>query len=480
MSHPVAEASQAAAGRLVFPPGFWWGAATAAYQIEGAATAGGRAPSIWDTFAGTPGNVAGGDTGAVAADHYHRFGQDVSAMQRLGLRAYRFSVAWPRIQPFGRGPANPAGIAFYDRLVDTLLAAQIRPMLTLYHWDLPQSLETERGGWADRDTAYRFAEYAGLVAGALGDRVPVWSTLNEPWCSAFLGYGSGEHAPGRTEAGTALRAAHHLLLGHGLAVRVLRERLNRSAEISVVLNLCAVRGATDSEADRDAVRRIDGLANRLFLGPLLRGAYPADVLADTTAVCDWSFVDSEDLRAIAAPIDLLGVNYYQPTLVTAATRGTEPERGARPSAWPGAIGVRFLRPPGPVTDMGWPVDAGGLRAVLIRLHRDHPTLPLMVTENGAAYPDQVGPDGSVHDSDRIAYLGAHIQAVHEALVAGADVRGYLTWSLLDNFEWAYGYAKRFGLIRVDYETQERIWKDSAYWYADVIRHNGPAVPADAQ
>jgi beta-glucosidase len=445
---------------LIFPPDFQWGAATAAYQIEGASTLDGRTPSIWDTFSATPGKVFGGHTGAQATDHYHRFAEDIGLMTQLGLRSYRLSTAWPRIQPGGRGPANPAGLAFYDRLVDTLLAAGIAPAVTLYHWDLPQELE-DRGGWTERDTAHRFAEYAALVGDRLADRVALWSTLNEPWCSAFLGYGSGVHAPGRTDPAAAIRAAHHLLLGHGLAAQVLPR------PVSLVLNLGAVRAVSGTEADAAAARKIDGLINRIFLDPVFRGRYPADVVENTSSIVDWAaLVQDGDLKAISAPIDLLGVNYYQPSLVGAG-------RMAAPNPWPGCEDVGFPAQDAPVTGMDWPIDPTGLRDILVRVRDDYGDVPLMVTENGAAYADTVV-DGSVHDHARIAYLRDHLAAAHEALRAGVDLRGYYVWSLLDNFEWAYGYSQRFGLIHVDYATQVRTLKDSAYWYRDVISRGGLA------
>jgi beta-glucosidase len=450
-----------------FPPTFSWGAATAAYQIEGAVAEDGRTPSIWDTFAAKPGKVAHGHTGARAADHYHRYADDVAIMRELGLGSYRFSVAWPRVQPTGRGPANPTGTGFYDRLVDALLEAGIRPMLTLYHWDLPQELE-EAGGWANRDTSERFADYAALVATRLGDRVPLWTTVNEPWCSAFLGYASGQHAPGRTEPATAMAVAHHLLLGHGLAVGVLRDTLPAAAEVSLVLNMSPIRCVTESFTDVEAARRIDGLLNRLFLDPVLTGSYPADVIDDTVALTDWAFVEPADLKHISAPIDALGLNYYHPTVVGAAA----PSHTAAPTPWPGCENIRFDAAPGPLTAMGWPVDASGLSEVLLRLRRDYPHLPpLLVTENGAAFADEVGPDGSVHDPARIEYLRSHLAAVREALTLGVDVRGYFVWSLLDNFEWSHGYGQRFGIVRVDYPTQRRTLKSSAHWYAEVIRRN---------
>ncbi len=451
--------------RLEFPEGFVWGAATAAYQIEGSTTADGRGPSIWDTFAHTPGRVADGDTGDLAADHYRRFRDDVALMADLGLPAYRFSVAWPRIQPTGKGPANAAGLDHYERLVDELLAHGVAPMMTLYHWDLPQELE-DSGGWGERDTATRFAEYAGLVAGRLGDRVPTWTTLNEPWCSAFLGYASGEHAPGRTDPALALRAAHHLLLAHGLGVSALRAELPAAAQVSITLNLCAVLPAATSPEATDAVRRIDGLGNRLFLDPLFRGHYPADVRRDTAALTDWSFVADGDLATIGAPIDLLGINYYTPTLVDA---GPPVQGPAGP--WPGCADVRFVPQPGPATAMGWAIDAQGLRNVVHRVHDNYEPIPLMITENGAAFDDRLDEDG-VRDAERISYLRDHLAVVHEAIESGVDLRGYFVWSLLDNFEWAYGYSKRFGIVHVDYPTQRRVWKDSAHWYRKVIRTNG--------
>ncbi|GAA1642940.1 GH1 family beta-glucosidase [Catellatospora bangladeshensis] len=455
-------------GELRFPPDFWWGAATAAYQIEGAVAEDGRTPSIWDTFCAEPGRVVDGQTGAVAADHYHRYRDDVALMREIGLSAYRFSVSWPRVQPGGRSGANPAGLAFYDRLVDELLGAGIKPAATLYHWDLPQELE-DRGGWTARDTALRFADYAAAVADRLGDRVKLWCTLNEPWCTAFLGYGLGVHAPGRTSPGDGLLATHHLLLAHGLAAQALRAAVP-SAQVSIALNQGAVRPLTDSPADRDAARRIDGLLNRIFLDPIMTGAYPADVMADTAPVCDWSHVRDGDLAVIAAPLDALGVNYYAPDLVSAAPSPVE-----EPSPYPASQGVAFHQTPGPRTEMGWTVDPTGLREVLLRLHATYPELPLYVTENGAAYDDAVDADGRVRDGDRIAYLRDHMAAAHEAMRAGADLRGYFVWSLLDNFEWALGYGKRFGLIRVDYDTQRRTLKDSALWYRDVIRSGGVAV-----
>jgi beta-glucosidase len=474
-----------APGRLLrFPTRFLWGAATAAYQIEGAAAEDGRTPSIWDTYSHTPGRVRNGDTGDTAADHYHRFPDDIALMSRLGLQAYRFSVSWSRVQPTGRGPAVERGLDFYRALVDELLEAGITPVATLYHWDLPQELE-DAGGWPVRDTAERFGEYAALAADALGDRVRLWTTLNEPWCSAFLGYGSGVHAPGRTEPAASLRAAHHLNLAHGRAVAALRAALPGDAQLSVTLNLHEVRPLSESLADGEAARRIDAVGNRIFTGPILRGTYPDDLLADPAHLLDWDeLLHQGDLAAISAPIDLLGVNYYTPTLVSsrlgtdgrgagsgAATRNDGHGRSEH-SPWPGSEDVVFHLPPGERTAMNWSIDPSGMYDLLTRIHREHPGLPLLVTENGAAFDDYVNPEGEVRDPERIAYLRSHLAAVHSALSAGVDVRGYFLWSLMDNFEWAYGYGKRFGAVYVDYATQRRIPKSSAHWYAETIRQGG--------
>ena len=481
------EKPAAARTGVAFPPGFVWGTATASYQIEGAAAEDGRTPSIWDTYSHTPGRVVGGDTGDVADDHYARYREDVAIMRELGVGSYRFSVAWPRITPqvteHALGPVNEAGVAFYDRLVDELLGAGISPAATLYHWDLPQALE-DAGGWTNRATAERFAEYAEVVAARLGDRIGTFITLNEPWCSAYLGYASGVHAPGRTEPASALAAVHHLNLAHGLATAAVR-RAAPGAQVALTLNLAWVQPASGSAADADAVRRIDGLQNRVFLDPTLRGEYPADVLADTAPVTDWSFVRDGDLALISQPIDALGLNYYSPTVVRAYA-GSGPKLEAdghgdgAASAWPACEDVEFPPQPGPKTDMGWSIDARGMTELLLRLTREHPGLDLYVTENGAAYPDVLGEDGAVHDDDRIDYLQAHLSAVADAVEAGAPVRGYYLWSLLDNFEWSYGYSKRFGIVHVDYATQQRTVKDSGRWYAEVVRRNAlPDRPSRA-
>ncbi|WP_221475418.1 GH1 family beta-glucosidase [Sphaerisporangium rubeum] len=461
-------------GPAVFPEGFVWGAATASYQIEGAAQEDGRGVSVWDTFSHTPGKVASGHTGDVACDHYHRYPEDVALIADLGLEAYRFSVAWPRIQADGAGPVNPLGLDFYDRLVDALLARGVTPYTTLYHWDLPQALE-DQGGWTARDTAYRFAEYAAAVHARLGDRVTHWTTLNEPWVTAFLGYGTGVHAPGRTGAAPALRAAHHFLLGHGLAAQALRSAGAR--EVMLVVNSSPVitpeqvadPAAAMSEADAEAVHRVDCLLNRQFLDPVQRGAYPEEVLRIAERHAGLGHIHDTDLRDIHQPADVIGVNYYNPCVVRSG-----PGRPAN-LAFPGTEDIEFADAGVPTTQMGWPIVPTGLSRMLARLSADYPEAGLMVTENGAAFPDTVTEDETgprVHDTDRVAYLDTHLRAVHAAVSAGADVRGYLVWSLLDNFEWAEGYHRRFGIVHVDFATQRRTLKDSGLWYRDVVRENG--------
>ncbi|WP_424466142.1 GH1 family beta-glucosidase [Pseudoclavibacter helvolus] len=455
-----------------FPSDFVLGAATASFQIEGAAAEDGRGPSIWDTFSRTPGKTWNGDTGDVAADHYHRLESDLDLMAELGLDAYRFSIAWPRIQPQGSGRVEPRGLAFYDRLVDGLLERGIRPIATLYHWDLPQALE-DANGWVNRETAFRFEEYAHLTASHLGDRVHTWTTLNEPWCSAYLGYGSGAHAPGRTDGAEALAAVHHLNLAHGLAVSAIRSAASNEPEVSVTLNFHVPRGD-----DAEAKRRVDALANRAFTSPMLLGRYDDDLLRDTASVTDWSFVEDGDLARIHQPIDFLGVNYY--STVTVRTWDGVSDRVKNDghkdmggSPWPGSTDIDFLPQPGPYTDMGWNIAPDALEDLLVSLSEQFPDLPLMITENGAAFADTVSVDGdkkSVDDPDRVDYLRRHFAAAARAMARGVDLRGYLVWSLMDNFEWGYGYSKRFGIVFVDYETQERIIKGSGRWLADLIEH----------
>ncbi|RFA22685.1 GH1 family beta-glucosidase [Subtercola boreus] len=453
---------------LVFPADFTFGSATASYQIEGAFDEDGRGASIWDTFSKTPGNVFEGDTGDVADDHYHRLDEDLDLMKSLNLEAYRFSIAWPRIQPTGRGAANQAGLDFYSRLIDGLIERGIRPVATLYHWDLPQALEDE-GGWTVRSTALAFEEYARIVGEAFGDRIHTWTTLNEPWCSAYLGYGSGAHAPGIMSPEGALQAVHHLNLAHGLAVAALRAVVTNDPQFSITLNLHEIRG--DGPTGPEAVRQIDALANRAFTGPLLKGAYPADLISDTASVTDWSFVLEGDLEAINQPIDVLGVNYYSTTRVrvwdgVSERQNADGHSNVGGSPWPGAGRIEFLVQPGPYTEMGWNIDPSGLFDLLTALRDEFPDQPMMITENGAAFADEVI-DGAVHDVERVDYLRRHITAAHRAIDAGVDLRGYFVWSLMDNFEWSFGYSKRFGIVRVDYDTLERLPKDSALWYAEL-------------
>jgi beta-glucosidase len=468
---------------LRFPDGFVWGTATAAYQVEGAVAEDGRGPSIWDTFSHEPGRIVDGTDGDVACDHYHRFAEDVALMADLGLGAYRFSIAWPRIVPTGSGASNQAGLDFYRRLVDALLDRGIEPLATLYHWDLPQPLQ-DAGGWTNRETAARFADYAHVVGSALGDRVKTITTLNEPWCAAFLGHSSGVHAPGVIDNASALAAAHHLNLAHGLGATALRSSMPAGGQVSITLNLAVVRPASDGAADLDAARHVDGLANRIFLDPLLRGHYPEDSLEDLRHVTDWSFIRDGDEAAINVPIDVLGVNYYSPTLVAAATPElraqvtkrwvNDPQSTNGPSHYPGTDLAFSVPQSGPYTAMNWRIEPGSLTELLTRIHRDHPGLPLMITENGAAFADEPGPDGVVHDDDRIEYLRGHLTAVHHAIELGADVRGYYVWTFMDNFEWAWGLTKRFGIVHVDFASGQRRPKDSADWYRRVIAANGLA------
>ena len=466
------DVSGAARGRR-FPDGFLWGVATAAYQVEGAAREGGRGLSIWDTFSHTPGKVRHGDTGDIACDAYHRLGSDLELLSDLGVRAYRFSVAWPRIQPAGRGPVNTEGLDHYRRLVDGLTDRGIEPVVTLYHWDLPQPLE-DAGGWPRRETAERFAEYAGILAQALGDSVTRWITINEPWVVAQLGYRLGTHAPGRADPGAAAAATHHLLLGHGLAVSALRAGLPADRQVGITLNLTVVRPASD--AAKAAAEKLEAEQNRLFLDPVIGGAYPAGLVRDLLVPAP-ELVRDGDLATISAPVDFLGVNYYAPATVGLRGEDEELRRGEeRIDGHPGVVSItptdRAAR-----TAMGWQIDAGGLHELLVLLHVRAPRLPLYITENGMAAEDYVDPEGSVDDDERIEYLRDHLDAAARAIEGGVDLRGYFCWSFLDNFEWAEGYQKRFGLVFVDFGTQRRIPKASAAFYSRVIRANALPAPA---
>ena len=430
-----------------FPDGFIWGAATASYQVEGAVREDGRGPSIWDTFSHTPGKTRNGDTGDVAVDHYRRWHQDVALMRDLDLDAYRFSVAWPRIIPDGVGKVNAKGLDFYDRLVDGLLESGIDPWVTLYHWDLPQALQHD-GGLKHRDVAGAFGEYTEAVTRRLGDRVKHWITINEPWCAAFLGYWWGVHAPGETTRAGGLAAAHNLLRMHGTAMDIIRDTVP-DARAGITLNLTSVYPKGDTEADEEAVRRADGVRNRWFADPVFHGSYPEDMVEAFGD--DVPEIESGDMELISRPTDFLGINYYNPDYVSADDNAPQPE--------------------GERTAMGWIVEPRGLKELLVRVHEEYGPAALYVTENGAAYDDPRPVDGRVSDPRRIAYYHAHLQACLDAIDAGVPLEGYFAWSLLDNFEWAEGYAKRFGIVHVDYATQERTPKDSARWLANVAREN---------
>lgn len=444
-----------------FPPGFVWGVATASYQIEGAVRADGRGASIWDTFSHTPGKVVNGDTGDLADDHYHRWQDDIKLMQHLGIGAYRLSIAWPRILPEGSGAINQPGLEFYERLVDGLLAAKIEPFVTLYHWDLPQTLE-DKGGWPNRDTARYFADYAEIVGRRLGDRVKNWITLNEPWVSAFLGYFQGEHAPGKKDLPAAVKASHHLLLAHGLAVPRLRSE-SKGAQVGITLNLSPAHPATDTEADVNAARMQDGYLNRWFMDPVNGRGYPDD-MKDVLGLHLPGENLSDDLTTIAAPVDFIGVNYYFPSIVRAAKRGESPLGFVE-------LTEDELKKRGyELTAMGWPVEAPSLFELLARLHKDYAPKALYITENGCAQDDKLI-NGKVEDPRRIAYLESHLGAAHQAIAAGVPLRGYFQWSLMDNFEWAFGYSRRFGIVYVDYATQTRTPKASFKWYQNVLAEN---------
>jgi len=446
-----------------FPSDFLWGAATSSYQIEGATSEGGRAPSIWDTFSHTPGATVHGDTGDIACDHYHRWSQDLDLVRDIGLTAYRMSVSWARLQPTGHGPLNPEGVAFYRAVLGRLREYGIRPFVTLYHWDMPQVVENE-GGWPSRDTAHRFADYAAATTAALGDLADDWITVNEPWCQAFLGYESGIHAPGRKNLREAVAAAHHLNLGHGLAVAAIRaERPN--ARIGIANIVTDVVAASGSDRDLAATTRYDANSNRLFLDPVLNGRYPDVVRELYDPYSLTGLIHPGDEGVIAAPLDFLAVNHYQRVIVHADP--TDPHLGAHGTPAEPAT-----------TSLGWSVIPDAFRDVLVRVHRDYPPIPLYVTENGASFNDYVDPSGQVLDIERIDYLSGYLAAAGAAIAEGVDLRGYFAWSLLDNFEWGEGYRSRFGLVFVDYGTQRRIPKASASWYRDLIeRHTTVARAA---
>jgi beta-glucosidase len=447
--------------QYAFPADFLWGAATSAYQIEGSPLAGGAGPSIWHYFAHTPGRIADGTNGDVACDHYRRYADDVRLMRELGIGAYRFSTSWPRVLPGGTGPPNQAGLDFYRRLVDTLLEHGIRPMVTLYHWDLPAALE-DRGGWADPRSADWFAEYAQLMYRTLGDRVPMWATINEPWVVADHGYVTGQHAPGRRDLAEAAAVAKNLLRAHAAAVDAYRAQW--SHEIGLVVNLVPVHPATDSEADQAAARRLDAYLNRQFLDPALAGEIPDELPAMFGSA--WSPWTADDLRRVRRPLDFVGINYYLRLVV-------------RNDASAGPAQARIVpQTHRPHTAMDWEIYPAGLVDTLQWVRRRYGDVPLYITENGAAFDDILEPNERVRDTQRVEYLNAHLAAAREAISAGVNLRGYFVWSLLDNFEWACGHAKRFGIVYVDFESQRRVPKASARFYGDVIRSQGAALGAE--
>ncbi|MGD0832965.1 MAG: family 1 glycosylhydrolase [Candidatus Dormibacteria bacterium] len=461
-----------------FPDGFLFGVKSSAYQVEGSVTADGRGVSVWDTYSHQPGATHNGDTGDVTADHYRHLEEDLDLLARLGVPLYCFSVAWPRIQPTGSGPANQPGLDFYRRMVDGLLRRGITPSVTLHHWDVPQPLQ-DRGGWTSRETVGRFADYTAIVARALGTDVGPWMTINEPWCPSWLGYAKGEHAPGHQDLGEAAAANHHLLLAHGEAVRAIRASVP-GAQVGISLNLQPFWPASDHEDDLRVARLADGNLNRLFLEPILKGAYPIDMLEHYAGHRPgFAVVQEGDLAVIAEPLDFLGVNYYAPMTVCAVSRMDQARAAGYwvPAAGPtNLLGadtgmVEVLRPAFQHTRMGWEIDPAGLAEVLARVRGECGTLPIYVTENGAACDDYVGPDGEIHDTDRIAYLESHLRVVLDAVRSGNDIRGYFVWSLIDNFEWAQGFQRRFGMVWVDYPSGRRTPKASFDWYRRTVRAN---------
>ncbi|HOZ38441.1 MAG TPA: GH1 family beta-glucosidase [Anaerolineaceae bacterium] len=444
---------------LKFPDNFLWGTATCAYQIEGAVNEDGRGESIWDVFSHTPGKIHNNDNGDVACDHYHRWQEDIQLMKSLGFKSYRFSIAWPRILPEGRGKINQPGLDFYNRLIDGLLEAGIQPLATLYHWDLPTALE---GAWLNRSTVDAFAEYSGLAARHFGDRVKMWFTINEPWCASHLSYTIGEQAPGLKDRSKGILAAHHVLLAHGVAVKELRKAVH-NAQIGIVLNMSPIHNDPDAPISEDRVRFMDGELIRWFADPSYGRGYPKDMLEDYVRMgmlksTEPDFIKPGDMDLIAQETDLLGINYYTRMFVSSKSEGVHSENRDVPK-----------------TDMGWELYPQGLFEILERVNRDYQPRQLMVTENGASYADGPDENGRVHDQRRIDYLQTHIYQIWLAIQAGIPVNGYLVWSLMDNFEWARGYSQRFGMIHVDYKTQKRTIKDSAQWYRDVIKRIGLSV-----
>lgn len=442
-----------------FPNDFVWGAATASYQIEGAWNEDGRGESIWDRFSHTPGKVLNGDTGDVACDHYHRWRDDIKLMKDLGIKAYRFSIAWPRVLPGGSGKVNEAGIEFYSQLVDGLLEIGIEPYATLYHWDLPQALQ-DKGGWTKRMVVDAFMVYVDISTRALGDRVKNWITLNEPWVSAFVGYRDGRHAPGHMDLDEAVAASHHLLLSHGRSVPIIRANV-KEANVGITLNLTPQVPASQSLADRQAANWVDGYINRFFLDPITGRGYPEDIVKSFGNSME--FVEAGDMEAIAVPVDFLGINYYTRNIVRSEMVSEEKNQ------------PQTVFREGAITEMDWEVYPRGLYTLLGRLHFDYDFPAIYITENGAAFPDDAPVNGELHDPARVSYIKEHLKMVNEAIRIGVPVKGYFVWSFLDNFEWGFGYSKRFGVVHVDYKTQKRTLKSSAKWYSKAIEANSAEI-----
>lgn len=445
---------------IQFPKDFVWGTATSSYQIEGATKEDGRGESIWDRFCKLPGRIRNGDNGDVACNHYHLYESDVKLMKSLNIQSYRFSVAWPRIFPSGIGDPNQKGLDFYKRLIDCLLVNNIDPFLTLNHWDLPQELQ-DKGGWTNRDVADYFAEYSSYLFKELGDVVNKWGTHNEPMVVSYKGYSSGVSAPGYKDFRLHLKASHHLMLAHGKAVKAFREFGPKNGEIGITLNIDPTYPADDSEENKKAAIIKDGFQNRWFLDPVLKGSYPADMLELYKQFTDFEYIFDGDLTEIFQPMDFLGLNYYS---IATVKQGTEGEFGF--------LGLEQVKTGRPETFMGWEIEPKGLYDTLLRFKQDYGDIPVYITENGAAYEDKVEDDGSIQDEDRRKYVEDHLHATKKAIDDGANVKGYYLWSLMDNFEWRFGYSKRFGIVHVDYETQKRTPKKTANWYKEVIKNNG--------
>ena len=441
--------------RITFPHGFLWGVASSSYQIEGAWNEDGKGESIWDRFSHTPGNIKNGYTGDIACDHYHRYTEDVTLMKELGVQAYRFSISWPRVLPKGKGDTNRAGLNFYRRLVDELLGEGIEPWVCLYHWDLPQALQDE-GGWANRNIVQCFADYAELMARELGDRVKRWVILNEPRCVAWLGHLTGKHAPGIRNLELALKVSHHLQLAQGKAIQTLRDT-SQDSQIGTIVDLNAVHPISDDEKNREAASKLDEFWNRWFIDPIFKGEYPP--LAEEIGLKP----DQEDMDLIKQPLDFLGINYY--TRLLAAYDPLNPLTRAK-----------VIQKSTPTTEMGWEIYPDGLYEILMRLRRECGNPLLYVTENGAAFEDNLIKDGKIQDDDRIAFLQDHFVAACRAVKDGVRLKGYSVWTITDNFEWAEGYSKRFGLIHMDYQSLKRTPKKSFYWYKQVIANNGFVLP----